>query len=909
MSTISLNIPNAQEDQLLALAKRFHEELESPRHLAKANTLANLKKELYETLMVQDGFADLWQVHGSDITLYLSHPNTAIRNLPWRLVTVERPLLTIAKTTQQQIGKHEATDSYPLKVLVMVASPEGITRLSYEKEEEQLLRAFAPLMAKGLVEVHFTDDGSLDNLQEKLEENKYHILHFTGHGKYDEKKGEGFLALEDRNTGQLKEANATELNQLLTKIIHKNHRPDVVVLSACQTAKGVETSDLSGIADALLQGGTPAVVAMAASIMDKCATIFTTRLYEKIAKGNSLATAFQAGYTAIKQYEVQRFEATIKGQAPSQWLIPQLLMSQKVTHLINPLVEIQSIDFEKEAVIIQGKKVLLLKERPENYVFIGRRREKYQIRNALNTCKTILLKGQGGVGKTAFAEHLVMRLLVSNPKRKVFVLDEKQPKVKDLLNRMIHYLGEEKGVKNVRIDVEGFEKLEDKFNFLLKQLESHCVPVFIFDNVESFQIQEKTPKWNIAQYEDVLSILTILHQSKRFPVIVTGRYLIAELKNLKVCPMNTVAFGDFFRKCCQLNLRQLGAKLYADTDEIPINKKTTFENIVETLHQAFGGNYRALEFFDELYVQKGQDGLKKTLETLEDLAKINVAQGVLAKMSENLVFEQLLGFLNEQEKDSLYLLAHFAIPVLPMAIGQQRNKTKRTKELEQAVQLTLAEVQIGRDERIRYYVSPLVKELLKQHIPNTFAFDAKIAGDYHKYVFDEQLTENVETEFIQAFEQYYVAGAKKEVGEIGEELSRYYYGVQQYQLAFDYGKRTTDLLGAETRGLLHNRLGLLYQTAGDLDAALKHLEQSLASDHRLKDRFGEGTTLNNISQIYAAKGDYERALSYLEQSLSIRQEIGDRFGEGTTLNNISQIYKVRGDYERALSYLEQSLSI
>jgi tetratricopeptide (TPR) repeat protein len=114
---------------------------------------------------------------------------------------------------------------------------------------------------------------------------------------------------------------------------------------------------------------------------------------------------------------------------------------------------------------------------------------------------------------------------------------------------------------------------------------------------------------------------------------------------------------------------------------------------------------------------------------------------------------------------------------------------------------------------------------------------------------------------------------------------------------------------SKTKGDLLNRLGLLYDSLGKYDLALKCYQQSLAIQQAIGDKQGEGVTLNNIFHIYKVRGDYNTALRYLEQSLLIRQRIGDKQGEGVTLNNISQIHKIRGDYDTALRYLEQSLLI
>ncbi|MCB0579552.1 MAG: hypothetical protein KDD10_09630 [Phaeodactylibacter sp.] len=63
----------------------------------------------------------------------------------------------------------------------MIASPEDDSaRLSYEAEEDQVIRAFQPLYEHGQVQIDFTEDGALPGLKRKLRENHYHILYFRG---------------------------------------------------------------------------------------------------------------------------------------------------------------------------------------------------------------------------------------------------------------------------------------------------------------------------------------------------------------------------------------------------------------------------------------------------------------------------------------------------------------------------------------------------------------------------------------------------------------------------------------------------------------------------------------------------------------------------------------------------------
>ncbi len=921
MTQLQLILSKTQEKKLLQLGKQFYTELERRRTpFPNPTTLRDLKQALTQALQAQDGFEATWLTgsFGHELLpLQIIHTSTEVRNLPWQLALEGNRALPLVKSKAAALAPHEASQSYPLKVLIMVAAPEGVTRLDYEKEELELLKAFSPLMSKGLVKIHFTEDGALETLAEKLLENKYHILHFSGHGKFDEDKQVGTLALEDALTGNLHLATAHELNAVFKEAHQKGHRPDMVLLSACQTAQGT-AGDVTGIADTLLEGGIPAVLAMSASVLDNIASFFAADFYKRIAEGYKLPYAFQQSCWAVRDFEIATFGNLMQqaNVAAGQWLIPQLLMSQVVEHLVDKNAPRSELDFSKNMSVVKGDEGLLeLRVRPKNYVFVGRRKEKRTAFNALKEGKSVLLRGQGGVGKTALAEHLAIRLLVRDPRTKVFTHSEKVPAADSLLKQMTEYLTKEHKQFEVVSELSLKEKLTDKFLYLLAKVAKHCEPLFIFDNVESFQSYDETQAawaWNINQHEDVFTLLQLLDQYSDFPMLVTGRYPLAEFPDWTLVNMNSAPFGDFFKKCSQLHFYEIAQQLRSEKATGPFKnadqKSANFEQVVRLLYDTLGGNYRALEFFDEAY-QKDKAGIFKLLQELANLKESKATGKVLHRMSENLVFEQLLAYLDAPARDVLSLLTRFNIPVLPMAIGYQRTGINPSNALQKLTQLTLAEKQVGSDRRSRYYVIPLVKELLQQVQFEETPFDTLQAGAYHEYVFDEKLYLDIISEEIEAFEFYYQVQAVDEINRVGWRLNDFYYRVQQFRLSLVYGLRTEEISQEKTDGRIWNYLGIIFKMRGQLEHALHYQQKLLINNQKLGDYKGESQALYHLAKIAIAKGSYDIALDYLKQALKIQQKIDDSLGKSNVLNVLSTIAKVKGNYDIALDYLEQALKI
>ena len=274
-----------------------------------------------------------------------------------------------------QVPVYQPQLAAPLKILVMVASPEDSSykrRLSFEEEERQILLALDAIQTQQSIDVQidFTEDGSLEALKRKLEQDPYHILHLTCHGSFRE--GKGYLELEDPVNMRSELVEATQFAEALVTR-SDGYKIPLVVLSACQTAQGSPGSDTRGISQEVLKKGIPAVVAMSLSVQDHYASRFAANLYQGIARLRSLPQAFQQALQELNQKESQQNSHAL------QWTIPRLYAQQKVAHLIDSSQALQPLsrklsqyfsdDLLKEK-LTQGQT-----KKDTAYLFIGRREE------------------------------------------------------------------------------------------------------------------------------------------------------------------------------------------------------------------------------------------------------------------------------------------------------------------------------------------------------------------------------------------------------------------------------------------------------------------------------------------------------------------------------------------------------
>ncbi len=1025
--TIKLNLSAGEIENLKVLNGRVIAYLEEGQSLSLA-MLSGLEAELSRIVKGTPELCDLLKKienSGDYYLLRLEHEDTEILNLPWAMAedpvsgrrlgdigqlylsrgvpgyfdTADReaapplnkssdqtfstprrgepmrgdqPLSPLNKSFDQTFSKvwppaGSPKAGPPLKVLVMISSPEDSewkSVLSYDKEEYSILEAFQPLLQAGLVEIDFTEDGSLEALTAKLKKNKYHVLHFSGHGVFLE--GTGYLQMENPLTLKTEFVKAADFAEALN--CNPDYRVPLVMLSSCQTAQGSTEEGLRGVTNQLLKKGIRAVVSMSMSVDDNYAALFSARFYRVLSEKENIFSAFKQAVRFIKDKEQEdQIEANITPAVPLQWLIPSLYLGGEIEHLVDWNLAEEKLQLSANRPVLAGERILL--EHNKNYLFIGRRKDKAAILKPFFDKTPILLKGQGGVGKTALAEHLVMRLAAKNPGTVPFVFDEKVKALDEILDRLEKFLlvqGNMDGLKKAR----EFDKGIEKFAALIFSIAETHEPVFIFDNLETFQVR---PGQDFApQYGFLMEVIAFLISAARFHLILTCRYPLQGMGDLRTFDLNQVSLNDFWKKCNLLEMKQIGeylrgeAKRKEDQGDLAA-AAVEFIDVVKLLHRSFGGNYRALEFFNRLLV-KNPEKIASSLASLEKFQE-NYAEetaSVKVEMGRNLLFSELMALLEEEQQEVLAVLSTFRTSVLALALRLQWREREEVGRLVSLLDilhdLTLIEISYDPElENFYYYVTPIVKDLLQDYKKKAASFSYRQAGVYHYYMFFNMgrmsneleeafyffylcfayevlplLREKESDEIRQALQEIpagllpdlsapsapqkppgsgsqedidFAARIKKRIGEIGDLLSSAYHEYSMFHTSFYYAERTHHLLGNETPLAILNRLGLILQFYGKYDEALQFFEKILAGGRNTSNRNGEARALNNISQIYFDRGDYDNALKYLQNSLTISREIGDNEGEGSTLGNIANIYYSRSDYNSAIQYMRKSIKV
>ncbi|HEX9354828.1 MAG TPA: CHAT domain-containing protein, partial [Streptosporangiaceae bacterium] len=157
------------------------------------------------------------------------------------------------------------------------SAPSDLPSLDVEEEWDKLNSTLSDLAGLGMVQVDRLEDGTLAALRRRLQLKKYHVLHFIGHGGFDEKGQDGALALEAAD-GKTRLVTGRDLGMI---IHHRSLR--LAVLNACEGGRNAQDDPFGGVAQALVRQGIPAVIAMQFEISDPAALVFSQSFYQGIA--------------------------------------------------------------------------------------------------------------------------------------------------------------------------------------------------------------------------------------------------------------------------------------------------------------------------------------------------------------------------------------------------------------------------------------------------------------------------------------------------------------------------------------------------------------------------------------------------------------------------------------------------
>ncbi len=185
----------------------------------------------------------------------------------------------------------------PLRTLVVTAGPSSYPRVDVDREWLNLVDSVDFLGAEGKMVVERLQKPTLLDLQRKLRQSEYHLLHFIGHGVVDRATGEGQLVFEDE-MGRARLVGGQHLGALMRD--HYTLR-GIVLTGPTHTGVGTDYAALLDVARSLVRRGVAAVIAPQLRVTRPAWLAFCRTLYRGLANLQPVDAAVVNGRRAMAE--------------------------------------------------------------------------------------------------------------------------------------------------------------------------------------------------------------------------------------------------------------------------------------------------------------------------------------------------------------------------------------------------------------------------------------------------------------------------------------------------------------------------------------------------------------------------------------------------------------------------------
>jgi tetratricopeptide (TPR) repeat protein len=373
---------------------------------------------------------------------------TLLLGLPWELLHDGNGYLSSAASP---VGVRRALPNLsaqpalvtnpPLRVLLVSPRPEdeSATYIDHRVSARPVVEAVAAL--GDLAELTLLAPPTFAALTGELDEARrqerpYHIVHFDGHGVYSRRTGLGALCFENPDDGGKLEARRSEIvDAAALASAMRDRRVPLFFLEACQTAVA-EKDPTASVAGTLLSGGVASVVAMSHAVLVETARRFVSAFYRQLITGRRVGEAVLAGQ---RELEAHRFRhRTFVGDLHlADWFVPVLFQEEDDPQLIQEVPARRVL----EELNKQREKSLGDVPPEPDHGFVGRSSDLLAAERLLERERYVVLRGEGGEGKTTLAAELA-RWLVDTRRfeRAAFASLEEHGDARALLHALGHQL-------------------------------------------------------------------------------------------------------------------------------------------------------------------------------------------------------------------------------------------------------------------------------------------------------------------------------------------------------------------------------------------------------------------------------------------------------------------------------------
>ena len=889
--------------------------------------------------------------------------------LPWELLydTTQHHFLALTERTPINrylplpLAQEDLAVEPPLRVLVILSAPvDHEPHLDVELEWQGIQAALAPLVESGQIEIVRLAQATWSELQSTLRKQTIHILHFVGHGLFDERQGGGLL-FEDED-GFLQLISARKLTHLLRN--HPSLR--LALLNSCDGAVTRAETPFAGMAQALVQQGIPSVIAMQQEISDRASLIFGPEFYAAVADGYPVDAALAQARMAVY------------AEDDSEWATPVLFMRAADGQLFNLN---GTIEERKSAPRL---KVPAPTQPPVIDSFVPREMETAYHIEQLESENIAVITGLPGVGKTTLAAIIARQMGEQLP---VFWHAFHEAEQSDVLIwKLAAFLAWHdrpalwEMLSNASTSSGNLPPPETLFDFLLELLTEQAILICL----DNFQYVDRDPL--------ILRTIERLHHlfesnnakllviTRRIPTLgVVGNYQrltglrVEEIRHLldqNNLTLDDALVAELHRKTdgnpqlltLAINLLQQGQY----PDEL-VESLTTNEDIERFLLDGIDANLSQLErdvlsavavFQDETCtrdaletVLDSEQGLLRTLNELSTRHLLTTSQTPNGRSySENQsVGSFYYGLLAVRRRKEMHRRAGDYFESVELDILASLRQYRAADEFEHFARVLFANLTLLLSQGQALTVQLLLEQIPQQRLSQPAQIQISEARGDILYLLGS-LDESIQS-FAQAL--HLATGDKplqirlaRKQGDVLTRKGDYDLARQSYRQASDLLSQT-DLpeehallsVGIGTLGLsigeydeimaevqdelarssaavnplvvaeLHDLAGKAYYFKGDLANSTAHFEAAHARREAANDLRGVLRSHSNLAVVYGAQQRLDDAVRTNQSALEIAEKIGDVVALTLIYTNLAADYSELGQYEQAIEFHTKSLHL
>lgn len=459
---------------------------------------------------------------------------TQLLSIPWELLHDEdaylvqgaRPVGIKRRLPNRKI-MDVAIAKLPIRILLVTARPEDDVAgyIDHRASAFPLINAVENLGTE-LVSLNVCSPATFPAMMAEIKKahetgNSYDVIHFDGHGVFDEQTGLGALCFEDpRDKDKLYDRRSKLIHaEEMGKKLHQ-YRIPLMFLEACQTALTKEKPTAS-VAVTLLEKGISSVIAMTHSVLVKTASKFVETFYHEIAQGARVGNAVLDAQSALA-LDTYRIKIPGAGDLHLQdWFVPVLYQDETDPQLFTLIPAKVTERIIKKTKTLSLGKIAEQKEKMA-HAFVGRSRELLALERLLVKAKYASIRGQGGAGKTTVAVELAHWMVRTERFQKsAFVCVENVTDVRAVIDE----IGQQFVPEGTHYSVAEHKNIKEALQPIQRELNENAT-IIVIDNLESIlpdPSQEDEALIDEKLIKELFGLCKALLESEKTRLIFTSR--------------------------------------------------------------------------------------------------------------------------------------------------------------------------------------------------------------------------------------------------------------------------------------------------------------------------------------------------------------------------------------------------